>query len=1116
MAKALMLGFGGSGAQTLTFVKEISVWKEGRAPEQLSFLLFDTIEGWKAGKTVQFLGGRGTETLAKSDDEAANLDENSEYFHLGDQDPNLNRRVTDPVLPAHLANWLHAQWLALHVPEAARSIKDGAAQQRQIGRFAIFQNAARMRTKLAEIFRRTRASNVWLVGSAAGGTGAGGLLDAALLARLAAHDADVTPKVTGIVVMPDVYADKPGISKGRAYALFRELSRLQENGFDAGEDPFRADNANITVRVRYDSNDRITATRGLGGLFDYLFYVSARCQGDKKRDAFFSSVANAVDPYLDDMAGPSLLQASVNQAGKLPSSFGASRIYLPIQTLADLYTWEEVQNYIDDVTAPEIVDERVVDVKAGASSDRRAESQRAVARLLPFFGYLDNIAGTVDSDKWKDVGLALMPLRIVEEHLQFASAQQAGLRLSAGDAQLVAHTYRNPYISLSTSEDATKLDAWALKTYEQMRKTGQKETLEDSQQRFQRDFENITSKYRSAQAGDKSFTKGAEVIRQKLTARLQERVDELVINAFEADAIGKSAADGDGTVLTRLYKLLEETLADRGPIRTARAVLSAMREAVREQESRVGQKLQKIQADLKEWTPSEWWKGGSFTNASSLSDSQAEVAAMAGKAVEALQRHRLLELVADLLDLTEARLLAWHSQARAMLNGLLLDPGSAAARGYASGAIGELKTRLNRQAVNELAVIDPINARDKKAGDPDLHGYRGRLRQELTLLPGGKTLVSDRVSRSRWLADVDAGNRPRLALQIDGTSFEGTQLANFPLELYRSFRRHIDNELKTRDIFHYLRFCQTRGLQPVDFAQILDDRAEALINLPNAPEEKYLTYAQPQAPVTNIDENSTLGDAIQGKVEGLNQWYNHSDRFSICLLKVKKPADVRDIQDVQDCLRDYLTSQAARLTNVQANDDELRRAEVYHIFRGELEAWYIERESLLQRRAQATVEDHIPPRIVRLLEDPQRMSAFVKCLATGAIFQNDKGWWWRASNDEEVPLTDPDEGKTTIVRAAVNFILRGEGGTVMGAQAIPLPDVLRSIAKAASDKQKSELELLQEFANPQKLEAFLAHAFPKLKDDNPRYLSDRSALKTVLEFYATPGRSTDLVKRMLP
>ena len=72
MGNALILGFGGSGAQTLTFVKEVAVWKEGHVPNDLGFLLFDTIEGWKAGKTVQFLGGRGTETLASSRDQAAN------------------------------------------------------------------------------------------------------------------------------------------------------------------------------------------------------------------------------------------------------------------------------------------------------------------------------------------------------------------------------------------------------------------------------------------------------------------------------------------------------------------------------------------------------------------------------------------------------------------------------------------------------------------------------------------------------------------------------------------------------------------------------------------------------------------------------------------------------------------------------------------------------------------------------------------------------------------------------------------------------------------------------------------------------------------------------------
>ena len=1114
MGNALILGFGGSGAQTLTFVKEIAVWKEGKAPEQVSFLLFDTIEGWKAGKTVQFLGGRGTETLAQSRDKAANLDENSEYFHLGDQDPNLNRRVTDATLPSHLSSWLHAQWLALHVPEAARSIKDGAAQQRQIGRFAIFQNAVRIRAGLGDIFRKTRAANVWLVGSAAGGTGAGGLLDAALLVRLAARDAGITaPKITGVVVLPDVYSDKAGISKGRAYALLRELARLQENGFDAAEDAFRADSGNITVRVRYDSADKITATRNLGGLFDCVFYVSDHCQNDEARESFFSSLANAIDPYLDSMAGPSLLQGSVNEGGKLPSSFGASRIYLPMQTLADLYGWEEVQSYIDDITAPKIADGRVIDVDAGADTDLTTRAKETVALLLPFFGYLDNVKTTVEPDKWKDVGLALMPLRLVEEHLQFASAQQAGLRLGAGDAQLVGHTYRNPYVSLTSSEETTKPDAWRLKTYEQMRKTGQKETLEESQQRFQKELETITSTYRSAQPGERSFTKGAEVVRQKLTARLQERVDELVMTAFEADAIGRRG--GEGTVLTRLYKLLEETLADEGPVRNARAVLTVMREAVREQESRVGQKLQQVQADLKQWNRNEWWKGGSFTNASSLSDMQSDVASTAAKAATSFQRYRLLELVADLLDLTEQRLAAWHAQAKAMLNGLLLEPGTSAAFGRARGAIGELQTRLARQAANRLAVIDPVNARIDMPGDVELHGYRRILKRDLTALPGGASLYQDSVTKSRWEATVDAGNRPRLMLRTEAGTYDELQLPNFALDLHRAFRRHIDQVVRTRDVFDYLRYCQTNGnLEPADIARILDGRAKALINLPNAVEEKYLTYANPQGP--DAADHSNFGQAIRGHIAGM-QYYGHTDRFSICLLKVKKPADATEIQDVEECLSAYLRLQTEKLKGIQLNDYELRRAEVYHIFRAELEAWYIEREALLHRQIIATPEHHIPPRIARLLDDPERMSAFVKCLATGVIWEDGDGWWWRSPNGDKVPLNDPAEGKTTVVRAAVNFVLRGEGGTIMGSQTIPIQDVNRSVARAIAESQKSEAELLQTFGAPEHLDAFLSKTFANLRNaPDSQYQRQRNGLRTVLQFYATPGRSTDLVKRMLP
>jgi hypothetical protein len=152
-----------------------------------------------------------------------------------------------------------------------------------------------------------------------------------------------------------------------------------------------------------------------------------------------------------------------------------------------------------------------------------------------------------------------------------------------------------------------------------------------------------------------------------------------------------------------------------------------------------------------------------------------------------------------------------------------------------------------------------------------------------------------------------------------------------------------------------------------------------------------------------------------------------------------------------------------------------------------------------------------------LLDDPERMSAFVKCLATGAVWEDEEGWWWRAPNGERVPLNDPKEGKTTMVRAAVNFVLRGEAGTDMGSQTIPIQDVQRSVAQAVAKAQKSEPEMLKEFADPQNLDAFLDRAFANLKSAPDRqYQRQRTGLRTILEFYATPGRSTDLVKRMLP
>src|SRR5215212_7985060 len=93
--------------------------------------------------------------------------------------------------------------------------------------------------------------NVWLIGSSAGGTGAGCLIDAAYLTLLAAGETKL--KVTGVIVLPNVYANVGGISQGRAYSLLRELERVQEQGVPVN-DKYAAPygDKGISSRVVYD------------------------------------------------------------------------------------------------------------------------------------------------------------------------------------------------------------------------------------------------------------------------------------------------------------------------------------------------------------------------------------------------------------------------------------------------------------------------------------------------------------------------------------------------------------------------------------------------------------------------------------------------------------------------------------------------------------------------------------------------------------------------------------------------------------------------------------------------------------------------------------------------
>jgi hypothetical protein len=429
---ALVMGFGGTGAHILTYLKEIAVLKQGKKPDTIKFLLFDTIANWQPGKTVQILGGGGEEKLAQGEEEGTSLDPASEYYYLQDSHPPLESYVFEHLAAGaqsaknypHLRDWLHTAWLGRHISKDKLNIKEGAAQQRQIGRFAMFQNVQGITSYIERALRELKSQasgatiNVWILGSAAGGTGAGTLLDAAFMTRLVAARQGGGIQVSGVIVLPDIYSDKSGISQARAYSLFRELDRFQEVDFgNQISHRYLVGNKQFSSEVSYDTGQQRALVESR--LFDNLFYLGKPCRNDQDREAFFSSVANAMDPYLDKGQGRDLLQQAINNVGFAASSFGAARLYVPQETYGELFAWEEVYEFLRSITAPKIDGKQANDVYAGALADRQNGARSKVEGLLTLFKELLKLEGKKPEHLVQFAKNTLDPKQIVTHWHQF-------------------------------------------------------------------------------------------------------------------------------------------------------------------------------------------------------------------------------------------------------------------------------------------------------------------------------------------------------------------------------------------------------------------------------------------------------------------------------------------------------------------------------------------------------------------------------------------------------------------------------------------------------------------------------------------------------------------------
>ncbi|HKQ06942.1 MAG TPA: tubulin-like doman-containing protein [Blastocatellia bacterium] len=1101
--QALVMGFGGTGAHILTALKELTVLKHGKVPETIKFLLFDTIADWEPGKAVQIVGGAAEEKIAKSEDEAASLDPDTEYFQLADFQPDLKTHVFDYLLAGkpeeypHLKDWLHAPWLSENVPPHQLAITIGAAQQRQIGRFAMFKNASTIVARLSPIIRRLKEQaagadvNVWLISSAVGGTGAGCFIDAAYLTRLAASSAGVTNvKLTGVIVLPNVYSGVAGISQARGYSLLRELERVQEQGISANDRYVDRNRQLVSSRVIYDKSEVQTATVK-SRLFDDLFYLGSDCPTEEDRKKFFTSVASAIDPYLDESSGPRLLEWAVNDTAAA-SAFGAARIYVPTETFAQKFAWEQVAEYLRRAAAPQESGDRVVNLSSGSEQDRQDNATSKVKGLLKLFEQLLEQESKPERAREAFVRNELDARQIVTLWYELTGSNRTP------QEQAVLLTYVDPFYSFIEADRPADVKEWETKTFKENEQTkGVKEKQEDSKARFADRLEEIKKRYTNMAGGERTFEKGRRYVLNTISEILQKRADALFVEELVRNRtqFAQNASTPDqGTVLTRLYAEVTWMLGDQGPMRKIHEIVgqfvATLAKEAADRNNRYAAGLQALRDSRKSGLGFGVWVEGS----------QQAARIQSSEYIHWFQKYELLKDMQQMVNNVEKRLKQWESLLGRLFDNLVRRERGRDSEPSALFTVtqiylkGTLEERLYRAARNRSALISL-----GKDPDPEMHGFQEQLRSE-SATGLAETLLRD----SHWEAGLTAEGMPELTLVIESDGFDnrrykGREIRDIVQDLYRYFHRQIDTKLANTDIFKYLLWLQdNRDISTAQVAQLLNTEANALINAGGEPEMRTLVYKEP-----NGTDKKNLAEAIVGRLKPLaGVETSYSDRNAIILIKIKKPG-LDEIVDIQNCWLDYFRLRNAQLAGKERHDNELKRALVFHPFRQEMEAWYIER----YYRTKAGTADvrTLRPRVVRLLEYPEMMQHFVHGIVTGAVeYIEDRGWVWHGSN-EDVDLTSERENPNAdVISAAICFALKQAEGRPDGLKRIAPKDAERSVIKKAEQHNKPLTQLLKEYI-PAKLDEFLnKHAPTDLREQ----------LKMVFTFYCDPRIRTGLQHRM--
>lgn len=387
--RILAIGVGGSGKAALTILKERLDETYGQVPDNVVLLSLDT-DDLRDGDT--FAGTKLTTTY----DERKREPEFRQFTSKAGVTMStiFADMVSGKTLP--YMYWLEREKLQRRLGPSEMDIRGGAQQRRPVGRVAVFQrwdnpiyssiidaivrvygNPDEDKKELEPEKVEQSKRLVFLIGSVAGGTGSGSLVDTANLIRHAINSNSKWQSidVSAIVVLPDAFSsyttkmEDPTNLKPNSYAALRELDRF-----------VRTHSAALPYMIRYGEDIR-SITWSITQPLDHLYLVDtaspsavgeADLSGDPLRGVF-PVIADFVMAHVDASLGDSLATLRSNagqhydkEEGWQYSSFNIMSYIFPVEDVIRSFSYR----YLRHLMAMEFLP--IADAKQRAPYEKEA------------------------------------------------------------------------------------------------------------------------------------------------------------------------------------------------------------------------------------------------------------------------------------------------------------------------------------------------------------------------------------------------------------------------------------------------------------------------------------------------------------------------------------------------------------------------------------------------------------------------------------------------------------------------------------------------------------------------------------------------------------------------